>query len=170
MKKRIAKFFTKCPNCQQVKGEHLKPGGLTQIMDVPTWKWEAINMDFFVGLPRTRKQNVSIWVIVDSFTKSAQFFLVKSNYTTEDYARIYNNEIVSLQGIPLSIISDRGSQFTSHFWKDFQKRLGTQVKLSTVFHPQTDGQAERTIQTLEHMLRVCVIDFKESWDDHLPLI
>src|SRR5688572_23014782 len=75
-----------------------------------------------------------------------------------------------LHGVPLSIISDRGTQFTSHFLKSFQKGLGTKVKLSTAFHPQTDGQAERTIQTLEDMLRACVIDFQGSWDEHLPLI
>ena len=72
--------------------------------------------------------------------------------------------------VPLSIISDRGAQFTTHFWKYFQKRLGTQVNLSNAFHPQTDGQAERTIQTIEDMLRACVLDFKGIWDDHLPLI
>ena len=127
-------------------------------------------MDFVVGLPRTRKQNDSIWVIVDRLTKSSHFILVKSTYTAKDYARIQINEIVSLHGIPLSIISDRVAQFTSHFWKAFQKGLGTQVKLSTAFHPQTDGQAERTIQTLEDMLRSCVIYFKGSRDDHLPLI
>ena len=88
----------------------------------------------------------------------------------EDYAKLYINEIVRLHGVPLSIISDMGPQFTSHFWKSFQKGLGTQVNLSTTFHPQTDGQAERTIQTLEDMLRACVIDFKGSWDDHLSLI
>ena len=75
-----------------------------------------------------------------------------------------------LHGVPLSIILDRGPQFTSHFWKLFQKGLDTLVNLSTTFHPQTDGQAERTIQTLEDMLRVSVIDLKGSLDDHLPLI
>ena len=77
---------------------------------------------------------------------------------------------VSLHGVPLSIISDGGPQFTSHFWKSFQKIFDTQVNLSTTFHTQMDGQAERTIQTLDDMLRACVIDFKGSWDDHLPLI
>ena len=72
--------------------------------------------------------------------------------------------------VPLSIILDRGPQFTSHFWKSFKKGFGTQVNLSTAFHPQTDGQAERIIQTLKDMLRPCVTDFKGSWDDHLPLI
>ena len=83
---------------------------------------------------------------------------------------IYINEIVRLHGVPMSIISDRGLQFTSHFRKSFHKDLGTEVNLSTTFHPRTDGQAERTIQTLEDILRACVIDFKGSWDDHLPLI
>ena len=88
-------------------------------MDCPTWKWEAINKDFVVGLSRTRRQNDSIWVIVDSLTKSAHFILVMSTNTAEDYSRIYINEILSLHGIPLSIFSVRGAQFTSHFWKDF---------------------------------------------------
>ena len=79
-------------------------------------------------------------------------------------------KIVRLHGVPLSIISDRGPQFTSHFWKSFQKVLGTQVNLSTTFHPQTDEQADLTIVTLEDMLRACVIDYKGSWDDHLSFI
>ena len=95
---------------------------------------------------------------------------VKTTYSTEDYAKLYINEIVRLHGVPLSIISYRGPQFTSHLWKSFQKGLGTQVNLSTKFHPQTNGQAEHTIQTLEDMLRSWVIDFKGSWHDHLPLI
>ena len=70
----------------------------------------------------------------------------------------------------MAIISDRGAQFIANFWKSFQNGLGTQVSLSTAFHPQTDGQAEHTIQTLEDMLRACVIDFRGSWDDHLSLI
>ena len=112
---------------------------------------------------------------MDRLTKSALFIPVKSTYTAKDYARIYINEIVSLHGIILSIISDRGAQLTSHFWKAFQKGVGIQVKLSTTFHPQTNGQVELTIQTLDDMLRACVIDFsvidfKGSWDDHLPLI
>ena len=87
-----------------------------------------------------------------------------------DYARIYTSEIVSLHDIPLSIILDKGAQFTYSFWRSFQRGLGTQVKLSTAFHPQTDGQVEHTIQTLKYMLRECVIYFKRNWDNHLPLI
>ncbi|PBO41486.1 hypothetical protein CKX42_26515, partial [Escherichia coli] len=170
MKKDIAKFVSGCHSCQQVKAEHQRPGGLTQDIEIPTWKWEEINMDFVVGLPKTRKGFDSIWVVVDRMTKSAHFLPVKTTYGAQDYARLYIHDLVRLHGIPLSIISDRGTQFTSHFWKSFQRGLGTRVKLTTAFHPQTDGQAERTIQTLEDMLRACVLELKGSWDAHLPLI
>ena len=170
MKKDIAAFVAKCATCQQVKVEHQRPGGMMQEFSIPTWKWEEINMDFVIGLPPSRRHHDSIWVVVDRLTKSAHFLPVHTSYTAEDYARLYIRELVRLHGVPLSIISDRGTQFTSQFWKAFQKGLGTQVLLSSAFHPQTDGQAERTIQTLEDMLRACALDFKGSWDDHLPLI
>ncbi|KAH0672805.1 hypothetical protein KY290_025037 [Solanum tuberosum] len=170
MKKDIAKFVSSCHSCQQVKAEHQRPGALTQDIEIPTWKWEEINMDFVVGLPKARRVFDSVWVVVDRMTKSAHFLPVKTTYGAEEYAKLYIHELVRLHGIPLSILSDRGAQFTSHFWKSFQRGLGTKVKRSTAFHPQTDGQAERTIQTLEDMLRACVLELKGSWDDHLPLI
>ncbi|XP_070015155.1 uncharacterized protein [Nicotiana sylvestris] len=170
MKRGMADFVSKCPNYQQVKAEHQRPNGLTQLVEIPMWKWEMINMDFMVGLPRTQRKFNSIWVIGDRLTKSAHFLPVKSTDTGEQYAQLYIKEIVRLHGTPLSIISDQGAQFTANFWKKFQQGLGTQVNLSTVFHPQTNGQAEQTIQTLEDMLRACVLDFKGNWDDHLPLI
>ena len=95
-------------------------------------------------------------------TKSSRFFAVKTTDLMEDYVKPCINEIVRLHGVPLSIISDRGPQFTSHFWKSFQKGPGTQVNLSTTFYPQMDGQEERTTQTLKDMLRSCMIDFKGS--------
>ncbi|GJR96705.1 putative reverse transcriptase domain-containing protein [Tanacetum coccineum] len=88
----------------------------------------------------------------------------------EKLAKIYTNEIVARHGVPVSIISDRDGRFTSHLWQAFQKALGTRLDMSTAYHPQTDGQSERTIQTLEDMLRACVMDFGGSWDTHLPLI
>ena len=109
-------------------------------------------MDFVTGLPRSFKKFDSIWVIVDTLTKLAHFFPVRSDYTAEEYPKLYLKEIVRLHGVPISIISDRGAQFTAKFWKSFKRSLGTQVNLSTAFHPQTDGQAKRTIQTLEDML------------------
>ena len=117
-------------------------------------------MDFVVGLPQTQNSYDSIWVVVDRLIKSACFIPVKCTYSAEDYARIFIDEILCRYGIPLTIISDRGAQFTSRFWSSFRKGLGTKVKLSTAFHPQTDGQVGCTIHTLEDMIRACIIDFK----------
>ena len=140
---------------------------MTQEIDIPTWKWDVIKLDFITGLPRTRRHHDSFLMIVDRMTKSSHFLAVKTTYLVEDYANLYLTEIVRLHRVHFSIILDRGPQITSHFFKSFQKDLGTQVNLSTTFHPQTDGQAEFTIQTLEDMLRAYVINFKGIWDDHL---
>ena len=85
-------------------------------------------------------------------------------------ADVYVNEIVARHGVPVTIVYDRDTRFTSQFWQDFQKQMGTKLLLSTAYHPQTDGQSERTIQTLEDMLRACIIDFGGSWDTYLPLV
>ena len=127
-------------------------------------------MDFVVGLPRTRCGSDSIWVIVDRLTKSAHFLPVKTTFSADRLARIFIQEIVRLHGIPHTIMSDRGSAFTSRYWKSFQDALGTQLDFSSAFHPQTDGQTERVNQVMEDMLRVCVLDFQGSWDEHLPLV
>ncbi|MCF8704106.1 hypothetical protein L3055_11270, partial [Corynebacterium sp. MC-02] len=166
MKKDISEFVAKCLTCQQVKFEHQRPGGEFQRMPIPTWKWERITMDFVVGLPTTVGGYNSIWVVVDRLTKSAHFIPVKVKYTTEKLAELYISQIT---WCAISIISDRGSVFTSHFWRALQHGLGTQLDMSSAFHPQTDGQSERTIQVLEDMLRACVIDFGTRWDQHLPL-
>ena len=126
-------------------------------------------MDFVVGLPKTLGKYDSIWVIVDRLTKSAQFIPVKVTYNAEKLARLYISEVVRLHGVPLSIILDRGTQFTSMFWRTLHAELGTRLDLSTGFHPQTDGQSERTIHVLEDMLRACVIEFGVHWDNFLPL-
>ncbi|WMV45713.1 hypothetical protein MTR67_039098 [Solanum verrucosum] len=166
----MTEFVAQCPNCQQVKVEHLKREGYMQCIKLPIWKWDMINMDFVTGLPCSFWKFDSIWVIVDKLTKSAHFLPVKTTYTAEEYPRLYIKKIVRLHGVPISIICDRGAQFIANFWESFQKSLGTQVNLSTTFHPQTDGQAECTIQTLEDTLQACVLDFKGSWDEHLLLI
>ena len=126
-------------------------------------------MDFVVGLPRTMGKYESIWVIVDWLNNSSHFIPVKVTYNAEKLDKIYISKIVRLHGVPLSIISDRGTQFTSMFWKTLHAELGTGLDLSTAFHPQTDGQSERTIQVLEDMLRACVIEFGGQWDRFLPL-
>ncbi|KAI3825406.1 hypothetical protein L1987_06889 [Smallanthus sonchifolius] len=111
----------------------------------------------------------TIWVIVDRLTKSAHFLPIKETDKTEKLTRLYIKEIVARHGVPVSIISDRDSRFMSRIWRSLQEALGTRLDMSTAYHPQTDGQSERTIQTLEDMLRACVIDFGGNWDTHLPL-
>ena len=126
-------------------------------------------MDFIVGLPNTSKGYDSIWVIVDRFTKVAHFLPVKTSYTARQNAQLYLDRIVSLHGIPKTIISDRGEQFSARFWEQFHAALGTQLIRSSAYHPQTDGQTERINQILEDMLRACVLSISKKWDECLPL-
>ncbi|GJV49836.1 putative reverse transcriptase domain-containing protein [Tanacetum coccineum] len=156
--------------CAKVKVEHQRPSGLLQQPEIPEWKWERITMDFVTGLPRTSSGYDSIWVIVDRLTKSAHFLPMKKTDSMEKLTQQYLKEVVCRHGVPLSIISDRDSRFASGFWRSLQNALGTNLNMSTAYHPETDGQSERTIQTLEDMLRACVIDFGGSWDRHLPLV
>ncbi|GJR72552.1 putative reverse transcriptase domain-containing protein [Tanacetum coccineum] len=169
MKADIATYVSKCLTCAKVKAEHQKPSGLLQQPEIPVWKWERITMDFITKLPRTPSGYDSIWVIVDRLTKSAHFIPMNEKYKMERLTRLYLKEIVCRHGVPVSIISDRDPRFASRFWRSLQKSLGTNLDMSTAYHPETDGQSERTIQTLEDMLRACVIDFGSGWDKHLPL-
>ncbi|KAJ4958242.1 hypothetical protein NE237_025353 [Protea cynaroides] len=170
MKADVAKFVSQCLNCQKVKAERQRPAGLLQPLPEPAWKWDCITMDFVTGLPLTPRVVDTVWVIVDRLSKTARFIPIRPQYTLERLAKLYVDNIVRLHGVPESIVSDRDPRFTSKFWKGLQKAMGTTLKFSTAFHPQTDGQSERTIQILEDMLRACVIDFKGSWDERLPLI
>ncbi|GJU01630.1 putative reverse transcriptase domain-containing protein [Tanacetum coccineum] len=144
MKVDIATYVSKCLICARVKVEHQRPSGLLVQPEIPEWKWDNITMDFITKLPR-------------------------ENDPLDNLARLYLNRIVARHGIPASIICDRDGRFTLNFWISFQKALGTDISMSTAYHPETDGQSERTIQTLEDMLRACVIDFGKGWVKHLPL-
>ncbi|WVZ63831.1 LOW QUALITY PROTEIN: hypothetical protein U9M48_013429 [Paspalum notatum var. saurae] len=142
MKRAVAEYVAVCDTCQRVKAEHQRPAGLLQPLKIPEWKWEEISMDFIVGLPRTQKGYNSIWVVVDRLTKVAHFIL--------------------------RIISDRGSQFTSRFWEQLHDSLDSKLWFSTAYHPQIDGQTERTNQIIEDMLRACAIQYGASCDKSLP--
>ncbi|GJW53222.1 putative reverse transcriptase domain-containing protein [Tanacetum coccineum] len=141
MKADIATYVSKCLTCAKVKVEHQRPSGYD-----------------------------TIWVIVDRLTKSAIFTLMRETDFKEKLARMYLKEVVTRLEIPISIICDHDPRFASNFWRSLQKALGTNMDMSTAYHPQTDGQSERTIQTLEDMLRACVIDFGNGWVRHLPLV
>ena len=147
----------------------MKSGGELQPLPVPAWKWEDVSMDFITGLPKTSKGFDSIWVVVDRLTKQAHFMPVKTVYSASTYADLYTKHIMKLHGVPKTIVSDRGTQFVSKFWKSFHKSLGTKLLHSTAYHPQTDGQTERVNQIFEDMLRACVLTSATSWDDCLAL-
>ncbi|GJS22743.1 putative reverse transcriptase domain-containing protein [Tanacetum coccineum] len=170
MKANIATYVRKCLTCAKVKTEHQKPSGLLVQPEIPEWKWEKITMDFVTKLPKTTNGYDTIWVIVDRLTKSAYFLPMRENDPLEKLMKLYMKEVVTRHGVPVSIIFDRDGRFTSLFWQELHKALGTQLDMSTAYHPETDGQSERTIQTLEDMLRTCVLDFGKSWDRHLPLV
>nr|GEZ17256.1 reverse transcriptase domain-containing protein [Tanacetum cinerariifolium] len=144
--------------------EHQRPSGLLQQHKLPVWKWKGIAMDFVTKFPRTSSGHDTIWVIVDRLTKSACFLPMREDNKMDRLARLYLNDIVARHVarhcVPISIISDRDSRFTSRFWQSMQEALGTRLDMSTTYYPQTDGQSERTIQTLEDMLRACVLEFE----------
>nr|GEW16322.1 reverse transcriptase domain-containing protein [Tanacetum cinerariifolium] len=138
MKKDIVVYVSKCLTCLKVKAEHQRPSGLLQQPEIPKWKWERITIDFVTKLPRTSSGHDTIWVIMDRSTKSAYFLPMREDYKMDRLARLYLIEIVARHGVPISIISDRDSRFTSRFWQSMQEALETRLDMSTAYHPQTD--------------------------------
>jgi transposase InsO family protein len=125
-------------------------------------------MYFIVGLPRNPDGYDSIWVIVDRLTKVAHFIPVKTTYSGSQLAELYMSRIVCLHGVPKKIVSDRGTQFTSRFWKRLHESMDTKLNFSLAYHPQTNGETERINQVLEDMLRPCALKHGRSWDKSLP--
>ena len=119
----------------RVSRPNIKAAGLLQSLQIPQWKWDEIGMDFIVGLRRTRAGYDSIWVVVDRLTKADHFIPVKTTYNSAVLTELYMSRIVCLHGIPKKIISDRGTQFTSHFWQQLYEALGTHLKFSSAYHP-----------------------------------
>ncbi|GJU00832.1 putative reverse transcriptase domain-containing protein [Tanacetum coccineum] len=140
MKAIIAEYVGKCLSCSRVKAECQKPSGLLVQPEIPMWKWERISMDFVTKLTKTSIGHDTIWVIFDRLTKSAHFIPTRATDSMETLTRLYIKEIVSRHGVSISIISDRDSHFTSRFWQSLQNALGTQLDMSTAYHPETDGQ------------------------------
>jgi hypothetical protein len=153
-----------------VKVEHQKPDGLLQPLKIPEWKWEEIRMDFIVGLPHTQTGYDLIWIIVDRLTKVAHFISVEITYSGAKLVELYMSRIVCLHEVQKKIMSDRGSQFTSKFWEKLHESMDTKLNFSSTYHPQTDGQTDRTNQILEDMLRAFALKYKKSWDKSLPYV
>ncbi|GKB17375.1 putative reverse transcriptase domain-containing protein [Tanacetum coccineum] len=142
MKRDIAEYISRCLTCSKIKAEHQKPSGFLQQPEIPEWKWEKITMDFVTKLPKSSSGHDTIWVV----------------YMRRDMVMRYQ------------IIKTVISGISSHLWQAFQEALGTRLDMSTLTTLRPTVRVERTIQTLEDMLRACVMDFGGSWDTHLPLI
>jgi hypothetical protein len=142
MKIEIAHYVAECDVCQRVKAIHLKSAGPLQLLPISEGKWEDISMDFIVGLLKTSKGYDSIWVIVDRFTKVAHFLPVKTLYSTKTYTELYIARIMSLHGVPKTIVSDRGPQFISRFWEDLHKSLDTKLIHSSTIIPKPVGKSK----------------------------
>ena len=169
MIKDVKKYIQSCDICQRNKGSNVAPAGLLQLLDTPTTKWEQITMDFIVQLPPTKQGYDAIFVIVDRLIKRAHFIPIHTSATAPEIAKLFLNVIFKDHGLPRIIVSDRDAKFTSKFWQQLFKELGTTLSMSTSFHPQTDGQTERTNRTLEEMLRSYVNYKQDNWDEYLPL-
>ncbi|GKB54118.1 putative reverse transcriptase domain-containing protein [Tanacetum coccineum] len=142
MKKDIAVYVSKCLTCLKVKAEHQRPFGLLQQPEIPEWKWEGIAMDFVTKLPKTSSGHDTIWVIMDRLTKSAHFLPMREDYKMDRLDRLYLNEIVARHGVPISIISDHDSHFTSRLWQSMQEALRARLDMSrlTTLRPLVRGR------------------------------
>eukprot|EP00253_Pinus_taeda_P022179 PITA_22179 len=170
MKKDVTEYLARCLECQQIKTEHQHPVGLLQPLPILEWKWETISMDFITGLPKTKRNNDSIMVVVDKLSKAAHFIPVQSMYKAVQIAHVFMQNVFKLHGLPKTIISDRDVKFTSAFWRTLFAELGTQLNFSTAYHPQTDGQTEQVNQVVEDMLRAYVMQQPTLWEEYLHLV
>ena len=172
----VEEYVNSCPVCQRNKGTLHKPFGLLHPLPVPKRPWSSISMDFIVKLPASQNTSLSpspnfdsILVVVDRFTKMAHFIPCQESMNAETLAKLFLHHVFPHHGLPDDIISDRGSLFTSHFTTSLCKLVSIKQKISTSFHPQTDGQTERTNQTLEQYLRMFCNYEQTNWADLLPM-
>ena len=167
----VQEYIETCDVCQRTKAKRHRPYGELSSLPVPTKPWEEITMDFITGLPASRRADGvydTVLVIVDRFTKVTRYIPCKKTIDAEQLAELIIGTVVKDFGLPSGIVSDRGSVFTSKFWSTLCWVLKIKRKLSTAFHPQTDGQTERQNQTLEQYLRQFCTYHQDDWASLLP--
>jgi transposase InsO family protein len=174
MKDKVASYIKKCADCQKNKHSTHAPYGEMQPMELPSEPWSDISMDFVTGLPLSKDPATglsydSILVIVDRFTKYALMIPFRRDYTAVQLAHVLKDRLIRDHGIPKTIISDRDKLFTSNYWATLMAEIGTQRKLSTAYHPQTDGQTERTNRTMKTYLKIYSNTRQDNWVSLLPM-
>ena len=167
MHKVIQQYVTSCTVCQKYKAETLSPAGLLQPLPIPCQVWDDITMGFIEGLPPSNGKS-TIFVVVDRLSKSTHFLAMSHPYTAKMVAEKFVEGIVKLHGLPKSIISDRDAIFISHFWREFFKMSGTELHMSSAYHPQTDGQSEVVNRCVKQYLRYFVSQQPRKWSSFLP--
>ena len=170
MARDVAEYVSTCRECQAVKASSARPAGLLQPLPPVANKWEWITMDFITALPTSTSGHDSILTIVDRCTKFAYFIPTTTTVDAPETAQLFLHHVFCHHGLPKIITSDRDTRFLSKFWNAVMKGLGTQLRHSTAFHPQTDGQSERANRTVEDMLRCTCQDMPKNWDKQLPLV
>jgi transposase InsO family protein len=164
----IRDYVQACYACARSKAKRHAPYGFLKSLPIPTRPWDDITMDFITGLPDSQGYD-SVLIVVDRLTKMAIYLPTTKKVTSEELARLYVKHVFSKHGIPKTIVSDRGTQFDSAFWREFTKILGADSRYSTAYHPQTDGQTERVNQELESYLRSYISFLQDDWVDYLPM-
>jgi len=162
------RYVESCSSCQRNKSVRRLPAGLLRPLAIPEQRWDTVTMDFVTHLPITSRKFDAITVFVDKLSKQVHFAPSRTTDSAVDTANCFFANVFRLHGMPSTIVSDRDSKFTSNFWRRLQERLGTKLAMSSAFHPQTDGQSERAIQTLKTMLRGLVNHKQDDWDLYLP--
>ena len=166
----VTSYVQTCEECQRNKASNQRSAGLLQPLEVPSQRWERVSMDFITHLPRTRAGYDSLLVIVNYITKMMILRPTHSTAIAVDTARLFMDSVVRLQGVPRVIVSDRDTRFTSNFWKEICRLMGTSLAMSSGFHPQTDGQTERANRSIEEMMRAYVGRRQNDWDERLGMM
>jgi hypothetical protein len=166
----VDNYIKHCPSCQRNKSETRRPAGLLQPLQIPDSRWETVSMDFITCLPKSHMGSDAILVFVDKLTKMVHLAPTTIKCTAEQAAQLFLTHVFRLHGMPLHFISDRDPRFTSNFWQHLCKNLDIKTRFSTAYHPQTDGQTERTNRVIEEVLRQFVESDERSWEDKIPLV
>jgi hypothetical protein len=165
--KEVKEYIKSCLTCATTKSSNQRPAGLLQPLPIPSRRWEQVTFDLITALPKTKRNHTAIAVWVDKLSKMVHLAPCTTEVTAVELADLCYREIVRYHGVPASIVSDRDPRFTANFWQALWALLGTKLKMSTSYHPQSDGQTENTNKTLENMLRAYVNNSLSDWDDYL---